>query len=76
MQPLPRPRGPMTGPLPAHLQVPSDPAQLAAVQARLAGRYPLAAFSEARRRLDPSNILGGPLVDALLPRAAAAVPQH
>ncbi|KAL4448874.1 hypothetical protein ABPG77_007591 [Micractinium sp. CCAP 211/92] len=60
----------------AKIEVPSDPAQLAAVQARLAGRYPLAAFSEARRRLDPSNILGGPLVDALLPRAAAAVPQH
>lgn len=60
----------------AKIEVPSDPAELAAMQARLAARYPLAAFAEARRRLDPNNILGGPLVDALLPRGAAPAAQH
>lgn len=58
----------------AKIEVPSDPAELPAVQARLAARYPLAAFNAARRRLDPHNILGSPMMDALLPRAVPAVP--
>lgn len=56
---------------PVHLssrQVPADAAELAAVQRRLAARYPAAAFAAARRRLDPKNVLGSPTIDALLPR--------
>jgi L-galactono-1,4-lactone dehydrogenase len=55
----------------AKIEVPSDPAQLAAMQQRLASRYPVAAFNAARRRLDPHNILGSPMMDALLPHTAA-----
>jgi L-galactono-1,4-lactone dehydrogenase len=54
----------------AKIEVPADPQQLSAVQARLAARYPLTAFSAARRRLDPHNILGSPMVDALMPLSA------
>lgn len=53
-------------PLPS--QVPADAAQLAAMQRRLAARYPAAVFAAARRRLDPKNVLGSPAIDALLPR--------
>lgn len=49
-------------------QVPADAQELQAVRQRLAARYPLAAFNVARRRLDPKNVLGSPMVDALLPR--------
>ena len=54
----------------AKIEVPDDPAQLAATQARLAARYPVAAFNAARQRLDPHNILGSPMIEALFPRAA------
>lgn len=54
------------------LQVPADAAELAAMQRRLAARYPTAAFAAARRRLDPKNVLGSPMVDALLPRGDAS----
>ena len=54
----------------AKIEVPQDPAQLAALQARLAARYPVAAFNAARQQLDPHNVLGSPMVEALFPRAA------
>lgn len=56
----------------AKIEVPADAQQLSAVQARLSARYPLAAFSAARRRLDPHNILGSPMVDALMPLNTAS----
>ena len=52
----------------AKIEVPSDPRELAGLRARLAARYPLAAFSALRERVDPNNVLGNELVDTLLPR--------
>lgn len=52
--------------------MPSDPAQLEVVQQRLAQRYPVAAFNAARQRLDPNDILGSPMMDALLPHTEVA----
>eukprot|EP00887_Chlorella_sp_A99_P007279 scaffold2.g7279.t1 len=58
----------------AKIELPSDPGKgrfpraAAALRARVAARYPVAEFAAARRRLDPHNILGNELVDALLPR--------
>lgn len=52
----------------AKIELPSDPGAAAALRARVAARYPVAEFAAARRRLDPHNILGNELVDALLPR--------
>ncbi len=42
------------------------------MQQRLARRYPVAAFNAARRRLDPHNILGSQMMDALLPHTLPA----
>jgi hypothetical protein len=58
--------------LPVAAQVPSDPAEVAAVQRRLAARYPVGAFNAARWRLDPHNILGSPMMDALLPHSSSS----
>lgn len=52
----------------AKIEPPAEPGALAAMRARLAARYPLAQFNAARARLDPMNVLGSPLVDAVLPR--------
>lgn len=38
------------------------------LRARLAAHYPVARFAEARKALDPRNILSNRIVDALLPR--------
>lgn len=53
----------------AKIEVPAEAAELAAVQRRLAARYPTATFAAARRRLDPKNVLGSSHIDALMPRA-------
>jgi hypothetical protein len=45
-----------------------DAGEVRDLRARLAARYPVARFAEARRALDPSNILSNHIVDALLPR--------
>jgi hypothetical protein len=63
---------PPSTPPPCAAQVPSDPAELAAVQRRLAARYPVGAFNAARRRMDPHNILGSPMMDALLPHSSSS----
>ncbi|PSC76820.1 L-galactono-1,4-lactone dehydrogenase isoform A [Micractinium conductrix] len=60
----------------AKIEAPEDPADLAAMQARLAARYPLAAFNAARRRLDPRNVLGSPKLDTLLGYPLAAQVQQ
>lgn len=51
------------------VQVPAEAAELAAVQRRLAARYPTATLAAARQRLDPKNVLGSSHIDALMPRA-------
>lgn len=50
----------------AKIEVPEREEELQAMRRRLAGRYPLQAFHEARKRLDPNGILGNDLVDTLL----------
>jgi L-galactono-1,4-lactone dehydrogenase len=44
----------------------ADAGALARMRAALARRYPLAAFNALRGELDPKNVLGNELVDALL----------
>lgn len=46
--------------------------ELRDLRARLAARYPVARFAEARRALDPRSILSNRIVDALLPRDGTA----
>lgn len=48
-------------------QVPSREADLEQMRERLAARYPLQKFAAVRARLDPKNILGNDILDALLP---------
>jgi len=53
----------------AKIEVPEGrgaPEELRATRKRLANKYPLRDFNEARRRLDPKGILGNDLIDALL----------
>ena len=51
----------------AKIEIPDDgEAALTAMKARLSSKYPLKEFNEARKRLDPKNILGNKLVDTLL----------
>ena len=51
-------------------QVPQREADLERMRERLAQRYPLDQFAEARARLDPKNILANDMIDALFPTAA------
>lgn len=48
----------------------SEEGTVEAFRQKLALRYPLAAFAAWRARLDPKNVLGGPIVDAVCPNAA------
>jgi hypothetical protein len=50
----------------AKIEVPESAEGLEEMRARLAARYPLQAFAQARKRLDPKNILGNTLVDTVL----------
>jgi L-galactono-1,4-lactone dehydrogenase len=45
---------------------------VAAKRAALAARFPVAAFAAARAELDPHNVLGGVVVDAVLPHPGEA----
>jgi L-galactono-1,4-lactone dehydrogenase len=56
----------------AKIEPPEDPARLAAMKARLAERFPVAAFNAARAQLDPNNILANDMVDKLFGRPGAA----
>jgi L-galactono-1,4-lactone dehydrogenase len=64
----------------AKIEPPADPdpaaaaARLGRMRAALAARFPLARFSAARRELDPKNILGNAMFDALLGAPAPAAP--
>jgi L-galactono-1,4-lactone dehydrogenase len=48
-----------------------DAPALCALQARLAARFPVDRFNAARVRLDPHNVLGNEIVEAMFPRATA-----
>lgn len=52
----------------AKIEVPGSEAALMALRQRLRARYPVEAFNRARAELDPHNVLGNELVDAVLPR--------
>jgi len=52
----------------AKIEVPEDERELRATRARLHARYPIEAFERARREVDPDNVLGGTIVDALFTR--------
>ena len=50
----------------AKIEVPSDEGAKVKFQAQLAERYPVHEFQNARRALDPKNVLGSSNIDALL----------
>jgi len=50
----------------AKIEVPDEPEQLDMVRRRLRERYALSDFNDAKRELDPRNILGNRLMDQLL----------
>ena len=52
----------------AKIEIPEDERELRATRARLHARYPIEAFERARREVDPDNVLGGTIVDALFTR--------
>ena len=52
----------------AKVELPGTEAGLVELRKRLGERFPLARFNAARQELDPNNVLGNELVDALLPR--------
>jgi len=52
----------------AKIEIPQDERELRATRARLHARYPIEAFERARREVDPDNVLGGTIVDALFTR--------
>jgi L-galactono-1,4-lactone dehydrogenase len=51
----------------AKIEVPATEAHLMSMRQRLRARYPVERFNAARLELDPHNIMGNELVDALLP---------
>lgn len=52
----------------AKIELPATEAELVALRQRLRQRFPVDAFNRARQELDPHNLLGNELVDALFPR--------
>jgi len=52
----------------AKVELPGSEAELVALRRALNARFPLERFNAARQELDPNNVLGNDLVDALLPR--------
>ncbi|CAA0837425.1 L-galactono-1-4-lactone dehydrogenase-mitochondrial [Striga hermonthica] len=51
----------------AKIEVPKDKDELAALQARLRKRYPVDAYNEARKELDPNHILSNNMLEKLFP---------
>ncbi|KAK4485515.1 hypothetical protein RD792_008157 [Penstemon davidsonii] len=51
----------------AKIEVPKDKDELAALQARLRKRFPVDAYNEARRELDPNRILSNNILQKLFP---------
>lgn len=51
----------------AKIEVPKDKEELAALQARLRKRFPVDAYNEARRELDPNGILSNNMLEKLFP---------
>ncbi len=55
----------------AKVEVPGrDGEGMARLQQRMAERYPVQQFNDARARLDPKNILSNEIIDGLFPRDA------
>jgi len=52
----------------AKIELPATEAELIALRQRLRQRFPVEAFNRWRAELDPDNILGSELIDALMPR--------
>ncbi|GER52533.1 L-galactono-1,4-lactone dehydrogenase [Striga asiatica] len=51
----------------AKIEVPKDKDELAALQARLRKRFPVDAYNEARKELDPNHILSNNMLEKLFP---------
>ncbi|KAG8372054.1 hypothetical protein BUALT_Bualt12G0026700 [Buddleja alternifolia] len=51
----------------AKIEVPKDKDELAALQARLRKRFPVDAYNQARRELDPNRILSNNMLEKLFP---------
>ncbi|KAL6530527.1 hypothetical protein OROMI_028416 [Orobanche minor] len=51
----------------AKIEVPKDKDELAALQARLRKRFPVDAYNQARKELDPNHILSNNMLDKLFP---------
>ncbi|XP_077241657.1 L-galactono-1,4-lactone dehydrogenase [Tasmannia lanceolata] len=51
----------------AKIEVPRDKGELAALQARLRKRFPVDAYNEARKELDPNKILSNRMIEKLFP---------
>lgn len=49
----------------AKIEIPETPSETHAMRKRLNTRYPIAAFQQARKEVDPHNILGNKMVDTL-----------
>ncbi|KAJ7976684.1 L-galactono-1,4-lactone dehydrogenase [Quillaja saponaria] len=53
----------------AKLEVPKDKEELGALQVRLRKRFPVDAYNEARRELDPNRILPNNMLEKLFPQS-------
>ncbi|KAL6498510.1 hypothetical protein OROHE_026607 [Orobanche hederae] len=51
----------------AKIEAPKDKDELAALQARLRKRFPVDAYNQARKELDPNHILSNNMLDKLFP---------
>lgn len=49
----------------AKIEIPETPSETRAMRTRLEKRYPIAEFQQARKEVDPHNILGNKIVDTL-----------
>jgi len=52
----------------AKIELPRSEAELVELRRALQARFPLDRFNAARQELDPNNVLGNELIDALIPR--------
>ncbi len=53
----------------AKLEPPTSEAELRAVRARLAARFPVQQYNSYRALLDPKNVLANEWLDKIFPRA-------
>ncbi|XP_019254343.1 PREDICTED: L-galactono-1,4-lactone dehydrogenase, mitochondrial [Nicotiana attenuata] len=55
----------------AKIEVPKDKEELAALQARLKKKFPVDAYNQARKELDPNRILSNNMLEKLFPSSRA-----